>query len=172
VDGGAAELTKEIQEYYGPLAAKAAPLYAASDGYAPHGDVNAQFATDMQFRCAAVTIAKWHSAARFSTYEYQFSRAPEPRGASHSWELQYVFGNLRQATEAADRKISDQMQTYWTNFAKTGNPNGAGLPNWPAYDGAKQAYLDFTPAGPEAKTALRAKQCAVFQERLSGTMAR
>jgi para-nitrobenzyl esterase len=171
VAGGAAGLAKEIADYYGPLAAKATPLYAAADGYAPHGDANALFATDMQFRCSATTIAQWHSA-KAPTYEYEFSRAPEPRGASHSWELQYVFGNLKQATADEDRRISDQMQVYWSNFAKTGNPSGGDLPVWPAYDAAKKAYLDFTPSGAAAKASLRTPQCDVFRERLAATMAR
>jgi para-nitrobenzyl esterase len=65
--------------------------------------------------------------------------APEPasRGAVHSAEIEYAMGNL--ATNPhfewgpADHKLSEVMQGYFANFIKTGNPNGPGLPNWPAY---------------------------------------
>jgi para-nitrobenzyl esterase len=66
-----------------------------------------------------------------------------PRGASHSAEIQYAMGNLdldnRYAWDADDRKVSETMQAYFVNFIKTGNPNGAGLPAWPAYN-AKSNY--------------------------------
>jgi para-nitrobenzyl esterase len=80
-----------------------------------------------------------------------------PRGASHSAEIQYAMGNLpldkRYAWEPADYKVSEQMQAYFVNFIKTGNPNGAGLPNWPAYasdTGFQRMRLDVEPhAEPE-----------------------
>ncbi len=60
-----------------------------------------------------------------------------PRGAAHSAEIQYAMGNLdldkRYTWEPADYEVSKTMQAYFVNFIKTFNPNGSGLPTWPAY---------------------------------------
>jgi para-nitrobenzyl esterase len=77
-------------------------------------------------------------------------------GARHASELPYVFRQLtehgRPAPTPKDEALSDMMRTYWTNFAKTGDPNGAGLPKWPAYEDASAQVLHLeagsTKAGP------------------------
>ena len=54
-------------------------------------------------------------------------------GAFHSSELWYVFGTLGRCwrpMQEEDYELSDRMVTYWTNFAKTGNPNSEGVPEW------------------------------------------
>ena len=71
------------------------------------------------------------------TYRYYYARPrPGARGAAHSAEIEYAMGNL--ASNKAypwtpdDQKVSQTMQGFFANFVKTGNPNGAGLPKWPA----------------------------------------
>jgi para-nitrobenzyl esterase len=82
-----------------------------------------------------------------------------PRGAVHSAEIEYAMGNL--ATNPhfewgpADHKVSLVLQGYFANFVKTGNPNGPGLPTWPAYgskDGFQVMRVDAEPRAEAEKT--------------------
>ena len=78
-----------------------------------------------------------------------------------------MFGNLRkEASESADRTVSDQVMEYWTNFAKTGNPNGGSLAAWPRYDVKSGGYLEFTGSGPVVKNRLRKPFCDLFIQNL------
>ena len=66
-----------------------------------------------------------------------------------------------------DARISDVMQQYWTNFAKTGDPNGKGLPLWPKFDLSSRAYVQFADSGPVAKEGLRRPYCDHFIENVN-----
>jgi para-nitrobenzyl esterase len=86
----------------------------------------------------------------------------------HASEVKYVFDNLGQvplypdvsdaklvAASAADQRLADTMASYWVNFARTGNPNGKGLPEWPeqaGLDSVKAAVLDANPASQSLPT--------------------
>ena len=137
-----------------------------------YGSVASQVLADAQFRCPATTEGRWHSAANHPVYEYEFDHATpgqEAGGAVHSSELSYVFGfypkegNLAGAYTATDYKISDLLESYWTNFAKTGNPNSDGLPVWPAF-GTSYAFIRINQDGTvTAAMDLRSAQCAAYR---------
>jgi para-nitrobenzyl esterase len=139
-----------------------------------------QWATDSQFRCGTVAELVWHAGAGNPGYQFQFARtAPgrEAAGAAHGTEVPYVFGTLGRGAnspkyDATDRQVSDAIETYWTNFAQTGDPNGGGLPRWPKFDPAVRAYIEFTDAGPVAREGLRRQVCDLFTENLKRLMAK
>lgn len=91
------------------------------------------------------------------SYEYRFSyvakslRSKWP-GAFHASEIPYVFDTVAakygSALAPSDAAIAKQANEYWVNFVKTGNPNGAGLPHWPAYHSASDQLMNFTDHGP------------------------
>jgi len=86
-------------------------------------------------------------------YVYYFShRPPYPNtpmfqgwGAAHGGEIEYVFGNFPAVmpATASDRKVADEISSYWVNFAKTGDPNGGGLPRWPAFTNTSSQVMNL-----------------------------
>jgi para-nitrobenzyl esterase len=68
-------------------------------------------------------------------------------GATHAAEIAYVFQRAAPNWTAAERKLSESISDYWVNFARTGDPNGSGLPAWPAYaaDAPNLLKLDTEP---------------------------
>ncbi len=107
---------------------------------------------DRSFSLSMRTWARMASRGRSPAYLYHFSRVPPgpnsaSLGAYHAAEIAYVFDNLGRlqgrAYEETDRRLSNVMASYWVNFAKTGDPNGEGLPRWLPYNLEDEPYLDF-----------------------------
>lgn len=126
------------------------------------GSIATRVANDVMFRCPASYVADRQTALGFPVWRYQFDVAKlgSPDPVWHSSELSFVFDRK---PEGADFGKWPPVQIYWTNFAKTGNPNGAGLPTWPAY-GSQRAYLEFTAAGPKPGQDLEGALCRLYQK--------
>ena len=93
-----------------------------------------------------------HGANKAYVYYFDHRTPLSPNGAGHAAEIPYVFRTLGKFTGPAalvgpprpeDYTMSDLMSSYWVNFAKTGDPNGPGLPPWPAFTEIAQAVMHF-----------------------------
>ena len=137
----------------------AASQYAESSAtflslYPAATDEEAGEAQVASFRDMAAVAVQKLAASRAQTsstpeYVYYFERGiPWPERpefqAFHSGEVPYVFNNLHlleRPWEDSDKMLADQTSSYWANFATHGDPNGEGLPDWPAYTAANNAVM-------------------------------
>lgn len=172
-------LRATIEREAGSFAPRALALYGLADGGQGtsdplYGSAAQQWTADALFHCPIATEALWHSRAGNPVYEYELDHPipdQEAQGAVHSADLPYVFGyfpkqgNIAGSFTATDFKLADLMETYWTNFARTGDPNGAGLPEWPRMN-ASGSYLDFGLDGHASAVdhPLRGAQCDLYRE--------
>jgi para-nitrobenzyl esterase len=149
------------EEHYGKQAEQFLAAFPASSDEEAVRSADA-FTTDAFIAFSTWKWVEAQSKSEAPVYRFRFDLPatpsethPEGKYAFHSDELEYVFGTLdarRGATwRPEDRKLSEQIVSYWTNFARTGDPNGIGLPHWPRYDKEKQLiHLDSTiTAGPD-----------------------
>ena len=78
-----------------------------------------------------------------------FSQDPRRVGVAHADDILYLNGTFLSQPDKfpEEAKVAEMMQQYWVNFAKTGNPNGEGLPYWPAFDETKPTTMQFSNGG-------------------------
>ena len=96
--------------------------------------------------------------------ELALEAGPRSGGAYHSGDLAFVFGNTDKVGldwQADDHALSAAMVEYWTNFARTGNPNGKGVPNWPEFNAATLA-TQLLRAKPQTANGVRNPQMEAF----------
>ncbi len=144
---------------FGANAAKAKAAYDPDDAGQLQQLNSAVAADQMMIEPARFTVRSIVATGQ-PAFEFRFSYVAESirkpgAGAQHATEIPFVFDTIAarygSAVTVADEAIARAANAYWTNFAKTGSPNGQGLPEWPAYAEATDRLMDFTLTGPVAK---------------------
>jgi para-nitrobenzyl esterase len=171
----AAEYNVAVGGLWGPaLAPSVLALYPFA-GYPSGGEALGASGTDGFFSCPARNAVQ-SSSTFVPTYAYEFNdeNAPPPQfalggsltfplGAYHTAELQYLFAFPTVSLSPAQQQLADAMVGYWTQFAKTGDPNSPGAPPWSPYDATADQFQSLLPPAPTVESNFAAvHQCSTF----------
>jgi para-nitrobenzyl esterase len=148
---------KTLRACYGNMAPVALALYGID---AKLGRIAAadQWLSEALVVCPSAAMAALNTAARRPAYVYQFRRSipgkgQDDLGSFHGLEIPFVFGTFHSTAwnwltfGERDKALGDTMRLYWTNFAKTGDPNGGGLPRWQVFNSKTEDYMEFSVDG-------------------------
>ncbi len=164
----AAEYSAHVRQRFGAGAAAFLEIYAAADE-AKYNEAQLEAFRDEVAWSSRLSAATHARHGKRKTFLYFFSHRPPPppngpdRGATHGAEIPYATNTPRANWTDDDRRLAGTMSSYWFNFAARGDPNGPGLPPWPAFVPAENGQrLELGPmtAGP----ALDPARIAVFDD--------
>jgi len=164
---------ESLKSNYGALSDDMIRLYPSSSEEELKTSV-ADLARDQLFGSQNYTLAQIMASQNQPVYVYRFTRDVPAEGAYigfkafHTAEVPYALATLDKVNrpwKESDRQLSEQMSTYWTNFAKTGNPNGEHLPNWKSFD-SKNHQVMYLDEKSNSKALHDAKRLQFFYENL------
>jgi para-nitrobenzyl esterase len=155
--GALARFSDAARPFFGIWTRPAVDLYVANILMRRAAGLD-QAVNDIAVACPIGAMATLTNAAGRHIFVYRFDRSIPGKGqaelgAFHGLDVPFVFGTLRDPAwqwlpfTSDDEALSNLVQTYWTNFAKSGNPNAQGLPGWPAWSDGKKEFLDFKKDG-------------------------
>jgi len=150
IDFNVDEYVEFVRRMEEPLDEEALRLFPAEDK--PHvGPALSGLVTALEFAAPARFIARCVEESGCKAYLYQFAPNPttEQRRelcACHGSEIAFVFGDLEpgQDYQAQDMELSSNIMRYWTDFARSSDPNGSGLPAWPSYEAETDLSLELS----------------------------
>lgn len=161
---GSVDLAAYAGKWLGPKAGEALTHYREEEaaGADPRlGPIEARMETDLVFRCPAGNLAALLAGLDWPVWRYEFD-APPPGSppemlTSHGAEIGYIMD--RRPLGAASRPVL--LQDYWVNMARSGDPNGPGLPRWGRF--SRGAYAAITSMGVTMRRDLRPRPCHLIK---------
>ncbi len=141
------------------------------------------FASDADHVEPARNLARLHARNGYKSWYYNFGHLPRSwgnrfEGVPHAAELPFVFGTLRSARSidsgiafvpaSEDFQVSDDMMTYWSNFAKRAEPGSARSVRWPTFDADTDTTLTFTSSGPQPVKHFRKERLDLAEQVATG----